>query len=327
MTPGERIVAWLRAADGPLSGEELARRLDCSRAAVFKHVSTLRRQGYRIAARHARGYVMLAVPDRLGPAELAPYLRGAWGRIEWQARTDSTQRVARDLARAGAAEGTVVIAEAQTAGRGRLGRSWHSPAGVNLYCSVVLRPPLPPAAAPQVALVVGVAVAVVVSEETGVRAAIKWPNDVLLGGRKVAGVLTEMDSEMERVHHVIAGIGINLNAPASAFPRALRNKATSLRLATGRRVERAAFTGRLLAALETRYGRYLKEGLSAVRSEWESYSCLTGKEVRIDAPGGEVTGRVLGLDGDGALRLASGDGARIERVVAGEVSVIGGYGA
>ncbi len=136
-------------------------------------------------------------------------------------------------------------AERQTAGRGRLGRTWHSPAGQNLYCSIVLRPPLAPAAVPQLGLVVGVAVADAVAEATGLRPAIKWPNDVLLGGRKVCGILTEMEAEVERVHHVIAGIGVNLNLEARAFPRELRRKATSLRIATGRRVDRAAFTGRV----------------------------------------------------------------------------------
>jgi biotin operon repressor BirA-like protein len=215
----DRILAWLRDAGGPLSGEELARRLGCTRAAVWKHVAGLRRQGYTIAARRAAGYALAGAPDRLGPAELAPHLTGRWRRIEWRAEVDSTQRLARDLARAGAPEGTAVVAERQTAGHGRLGRQWHSPAGVNLYCSVILRPRLAPAAVPRLALVAGVAVAVAVEETAGRRPAIKWPNDVLLDGRKVAGVLTEMDAEVERVAHVIAGIGVNLNAPARAFRR------------------------------------------------------------------------------------------------------------
>jgi BirA family biotin operon repressor/biotin-[acetyl-CoA-carboxylase] ligase len=319
-----RIVAWLRAARGPLSGEELARRLRCSRAAVWKRIAVLRRRGYRIEGRRASGYTLAAIPDRLGPSELAPYLRGSWRDVRWFAETDSTQHVARELARAGAAEGTTVIAERQTAGRGRLGRSWHSPPGRNLYCSVVLRPALEPAAVPQVGLVVGLAVADAVAETTGLRPAIKWPNDVLLGGRKVAGILTEMEAEVERVHHVIAGIGVNLNLEARAFPRELRGKATSLRVATGRRIDRAAFTAGLLAALEARYGRFLTGGFPSVRSEWESYSALTGRTVVAAAPGDEVAGRVLGLDADGALRVRCPDGS-VARVVAGEVTVRGGY--
>jgi len=322
MTPGERIVAWLRASTAPLSGEELARRLGCSRAAVWKQIGALRRLGYRIEARRAHGYALAAAPDRLGPAELAPHLAGRWRDIRWLAETDSTQRVARELGRAGVPEGTVVIAEAQTAGRGRLGRTWHSPRGVNLYCSIVLRPPLSPAAVPQVALVAGVAAAAALAETPGLAPRLKWPNDVLIDGRKVAGILTEMEAEVERVHHVILGIGVNLNAPRAAFPPELRERATSLFLATGRRVDRAAVTGRLLAALEARYGRFLEGGFEAVRAEWESYSCLTGTDVRVASAEGEMAGRVLGLDTDGALMLARPDGTST-RIVAGEVTVRG----
>jgi BirA family biotin operon repressor/biotin-[acetyl-CoA-carboxylase] ligase len=324
VNPDERIVSWLREAGGAVSGEELARRLGCSRAAVWKRVAALRRRGYRIEGRPAGGYTLAAIPDRLGPAELAPHLRGTWRRIEWFDEVDSTQRVARELARDGAPEGTVVIAERQSAGRGRLGRRWHSPAHVNLYCSIVLRPALPPDAVPQITLVTGAAVAAAVAEETGLEPAIKWPNDVLLDGRKVSGTLTEMESEMERVHHVIAGIGVNLNAPLSSFPRELREKATSLLVATGRRIDRAAFVARLLVALEARYGRFLSVGFSSVRAEWESLSCLTGREVRVAGADGELGGRVLGLDDDGALRVRA-TGGRIVRVVAGEVTVRDGY--
>ncbi len=317
-------MTWLREAGGPLSGEELARRLGCSRAAVWKRMASLRRRGYRIEGRPAGGYTLAAVPDRLGPAELAPHLTGRWRRVHAFDEVDSTQQVARDLARAGAPEGTIVIAERQTAGRGRFGRQWHSPPGLNLYCSILLRPPLAPGAVPQIALVAGVAAAAAIVEETGARPAIKWPNDVLLAGKKVVGVLVEMESEMERVHHVIAGIGVNLNAPLASFPRELRAKASSLLVVGGRRVDRAAFTGRLLAALEARYGRFLSAGFSSVRAEWESFSCLTGTAVRVAGPEGEIAGRVLGVDDDGALRLVEA-GGRVVRVVAGEVTLRNAY--
>jgi BirA family biotin operon repressor/biotin-[acetyl-CoA-carboxylase] ligase len=244
--------------------------------------------------------------------------------MHWFEEADSTQRVARDLARDGAPEGTFVIAERQTAGRGRLGRQWHSPPGLNLYCSIVLRPPLAPSAVPCLTLVIGASAAAAIAEETGARPAIKWPNDVLLDGRKVVGILVETESEMDRVHHVIAGIGVNLNAPLRSFPRAMRARATSLLAATGRRVDRAAFTARLLAALEARYGRFLSVGFSSVRAEWESFSCLTGRDVRVAGVEGEVSGRVLGLDEDGALRLRTSDGG-VRRIVAGEVTVRDGY--
>ena len=325
MSPDERIVGWLRKASGPLSGEELARRLGCSRAAVWKRIAALRELGYGIAGRRPGGYALRTVPDRLGPTELAPHLRGAWRQVEWHEETDSTQRVARDRARAGAPEGTVVIAERQTAGRGRLGRSWHSPGGLNLYCSIVLRPSLAPGAVPQLALVAGIAAAAAIAEEIGRRPAIKWPNDVLVDGRKVVGIITEMESELERVTHVILGIGVNLNAPRSAFPPELRRKATSLRVATGRRVDRAAFTGRLLAALEARYGRFVRGGFASMRAEWEAHSSLTGADVRVLGLEGEVAGRVLGVDTDGALRVRR-RGGNVVRILAGEVTVRHGYG-
>ncbi len=319
MGPAEQILGWLRAADAPVSGAALARRLGCSRAAVWKHVAGLRRAGYAIAGQRATGYRLMGVPDRLGPTELAPHLTGTWRRIEWRAALDSTQGLARELARAGAGEGTTVIAERQTAGRGRLGRQWHSPAGANLYCSVVLRPAVPLAAVPSLALVAGLAVADAIRDVTGLGAALKWPNDVQLDGRKVAGVLMELDAEPERVHVVIAGIGVNLNL--EAFPPDLAATATSLRIARGAPVDRAAFAARLLAALEGRYTRFLAAGFAAMRSEWEACSALTGKEVRVTAPEGEVAGRVLGVDDDGALRLAGPQGEM--RVVAGEVTLRG----
>jgi len=325
VTADERIVSWLRKASGPLSGEEMARRLGCSRAAVWKRIAVLRELGYGIDGRRPGGYALRAVPDRLGPAELAPHLRGSWRRVEWHEETDSTQRVGRDLARAGAPEGTIVIADRQTAGRGRLGRTWHSPAGLNLYCTILLRPPLAPAAVPQLALVAGLAAAAAIADEIGRWPAIKWPNDVLVDGRKVVGVITEMESELEQVAHVLLGIGVNLNAPRDAFPPELQRKATSLLLATGRRVDRAAFTGRLLAALEARYGRFVRGGFASVRAEWEAHSSLTDADVRVVGPEGAVAGRVLGVDTDGALRVRRRTG-QVVRIVAGEVTVRRGYG-
>ncbi len=313
----ELIVAWLYEAGEPLSGAELARRLGCSRAAVHKHVEALRAAGWHIEGQHAQGYRLVGTPDRLDAATLRPRLPGRWRRIVSLAETDSTQRVACELARQGTEEGTTVIADRQTAGRGRLGRSWYSPVSANLYCSIVLRPTVAPARVPQLALVIGLAVAETVSATSGLSAALKWPNDVLIRGRKVAGVLTEMEAEVERVHHVIAGIGVNLNAVD--FPPELATTATSLRLEGGRPVDRVAFTAALLGAVERRYERYLAEGFAPMRHEWEQISWLRGKEIRVTSSEGVLEGRVLGVDDDGALELATPLGRR--RVVAGEVTL------
>ncbi len=318
-SPADRILAWLRAASTPLSGEDIASRLGISRAAVFKHVETLRTRGYAIDAEHAQGYVLAGTPDRLDATELGRHLTGPWRTIDWHAETDSTQRVARDRARAGAAEGTIVIAESQTAGRGRLGRTWHSPPGRNVYCSVVLRPALPPSTVPQLALVAGLSVARAV-ETLGLRPAIKWPNDVQLEGRKVAGVITEMDAELERVHSVVLGIGVNVNARVADFPPYLRDVATSLALAAGRPVDRVRFAARLLDALEADHRRFVAGGFAALRPEWERRSALTGRAVIVRAADTEVAGTVAGVEDDGALRLVDAGGT-VRRVIAGEVTL------
>ena len=243
--------------------------------------------------------------------------------IHYFERLDSTSTTAFDLARSGAADGTVVIAEAQTRGRGRLGRSWVSPPFCNLYLSVVLRPPIAATAAPQLTLVAGVALAEVVGLWTP-GATIKWPNDVLVDGRKLAGVLTEMEADGDLVRFVILGIGVNLNSVMDDFPAELHDKATSLRLATGAAVDRVAFADALLARLEERYQLFLHSGFGAIRPLWEARSGLTGHVVAVDEGGRQQTGTVIGIDEDGVLLLHTASGER--RIVAGEVTVIDGYG-
>ncbi len=327
METADRILTVLRR-EAVVSGEALSESLGISRAAVWKHVESLRAAGYRIESRRARGYALTASPDRLIPAEIACHLATErFGRtLECFDTIDSTNVHAARRAREGVAEGTLVLAERQTAGRGRLGRSWVSPARVNLYASFVLRPRLAPADAPQLALAAAVAVAraltPLVADRPG-RVAIKWPNDCLLDGKKVAGILTEMDAEVDRVRSVVLGIGVNLNAPARAFPPELRATATSVLLATGARVDRPRFAAALCATLEAVYDRVVREGFAAIAPEWESYSCLTGREVTVDGSGRRSTGIVRGIDPGGRLMLATADGE--ERIMAGDVSIVNGY--
>lgn len=245
-------------------------------------------------------------------------------RIEYFDSTDSTNTVARQLAAGGAAEGTVVIAEAQTKGRGRLGRTWLSPPLRNLYLSIVLRPPIAVAAAPQLTLVAGLAVVEAVSEWVA-HAAIKWPNDVVIDGRKVAGILTEMEADEDRVRFVILGIGVNLNAAPEDFPDELRDTATALCAAAGRLIDRTAFAERLLSRVEERYGLFLAQGFGAIRPLWEKRSCLAGRTVQIDGGGQRCAGVVTGITDDGALKVRDATGHETH-VVAGDVTVIGGYG-
>jgi BirA family biotin operon repressor/biotin-[acetyl-CoA-carboxylase] ligase len=223
----DRILEILRRSDGPVPGPQIARKVNISRAAVWKHVHRLIDRGYGIASAKPGGYQLQETPDRLLAAEIYPLLTTRRiGRVIHHFETiDSTNRRAMELARSGAAEGEVVLAEAQTKGRGRLGRSFFSPPNVSLYASLILRPRIPPALAPQITLVAGLAVAMAVERHGAVRPGLKWPNDVLLGSLKVAGILTEMESEADRVLHVICGPGVNLNVPAGAFPPELRHRA------------------------------------------------------------------------------------------------------
>jgi BirA family biotin operon repressor/biotin-[acetyl-CoA-carboxylase] ligase len=243
--------------------------------------------------------------------------------IHYLESTDSTNTVAQRLARQGAAEGTVVIAETQTKGRGRLGRTWLSPPYRNLYLSIVLRPPVTIPEAPRLGLVVGLATAETVAQWVP-RVALKWPNDVLIDGRKVAGILMEMDAEDDRVRYVIAGIGVNLNMTPDDVPADLYDKAIGLRTAVGAPIDRVAFAARLLTRLEERYDQCIHHGFATLRPLWDRLSCLQGRQVEIDDGGRRYRGAVRGIADDGTLCLLDSEGQEI-RVVAGEVTVVEGY--
>jgi BirA family biotin operon repressor/biotin-[acetyl-CoA-carboxylase] ligase len=309
LTPGE----WR-------SGAALARDLGISRAAIWKRVLRLRELGYDIEAVAGRGYRLQGSPDRLLPREIARHVDP--GPIDFaivhRDELDSTNALAAALAREGAPEGTAVVAEMQTAGRGRLGRSWCSPPGRNLYLSLVLRPPLPPTAVPQITLMAAVSVVRAVEELSSEPPGIKWPNDVQLGGRKVSGILTELEAEAERVRFVVLGIGVNLNMTKEDLPRDLRETATSLRMASGRPVDRGRFTGRLLSHLARDYETFLRSGFGPLRPEYERSHVLAGRRVQVSGAS-SVSGTVRGVAADGALLVDTGK--RVERVVAGEVTL------
>lgn len=318
----ERILEILRGAAAPLSGPEIARALGISRAAVWKHVKRLESLGYRVASENPGGYRLEEASDQMLPKEIERHLTTRRiGRVVHHFDSiDSTNRRAMALARGGAAEGEVVVAEAQTAGRGRLGRSFFSPPGVSFYGSMILRPQVPPGRAPQITLVAGLATAQTIEAHAEMRPALKWPNDVWLGERKVAGILTEMESEADRVLHVVCGPGINLNTPLEAFPEDLRGIATSIFATTGRRIDRPKFAADLFSRFERLYDEFLTAGLSALRERWDGYSMLTGRRVVVDGAGAPVEGEVVGLDDDGALLLRGRDG-EMSRAIAGDVSL------
>jgi len=239
---------------------------------------------------------------------------------------DSTNTYAARIAHEGATEGAIVIADAQSGGKGRLGRSWISPSGVNLYLSVILRPSVAAPVAPQLNLLAAVAVADAITEVCQLTPTIKWPNDVLVAGKKVCGILAEMQTEAGELRAVILGIGVNINAPLSAFPEELHDKASSLLLVSGRTVDRSTFTASLLTHLEKYYVLWLEQGFAALRTAWEQYASeVLGKRIAVAAPEGTVTGTALGLDTDGALLVRGEVDSVVHRLLAGDVSVIGGY--
>jgi BirA family biotin operon repressor/biotin-[acetyl-CoA-carboxylase] ligase len=321
-----RVLEMLREEGGrPCSGGTLAARLGVTRAQVWKNVEGLRRRGYEIAGTPGGGYQLVAAPDRLYPEEIRSGLATLWlaREIEWLEVTDSTNRVAGERAAEGVAHGYTVVAEGQTAGRGRLGRSFFSPPHLNLYTSVVLRPALTLAEAPTAILAAGVAVAETVASEVGAAAGVelKWPNDVLLGGRKTSGILMELAAEATRVRHLVLGIGVNLNLPRERFPAEFRASATSLASHLGRPVDRAAFARRLYGTLEDVIDLHAARGFAALRPRFDRFYRMAGRHVVVsETGGGRLEGTALEPDAEGALVVRRADGAEV-RVVAGDVTL------
>lgn len=314
------LTLFRNAGDGFVSGARISSVLGVSRTAIWKQIEQLRLLGYAIEAVPSKGYRLRAAPDLLLASEVQIDLdtERIGGEVVYYAETDSTNLRAHELGKAGAAEGTVVIADRQTAGRGRLGRTWCSPPGVNLYASVLVRPPVAPRHASQLTFLSAAAVARAVAESSGLKATVKWPNDVLVGGRKLAGLLNELDAETERIHYLILGIGVNLNMQAEQFPGDLRYPATSLMLECGHKISRTDFARCLLRHLDRLYALYLARGFEPILAAWQEYFDLCGRMVEVDYQDRRVAGCVKGLDKDGALLLERADGST-ERVLAGDV--------
>jgi BirA family transcriptional regulator, biotin operon repressor / biotin---[acetyl-CoA-carboxylase] ligase len=324
MRMDEEILRLLRLHPSDfVSGEEISRLLKLSRTAIWKRVKNLRTSGYVIEALPRMGYRLIQSPDLLLPSEIAPLLRTEWmgKKVHYFNSIDSTNSTAYRLALNGAEEGEVVIGESQEKGRGRLGRQWVSPPFLNLYLSVVLRPKIPPHQASLITFMAAVAGAETIEKHSGLTPSIKWPNDLLLRGKKVAGLLNEIHSETDRIHFIILGMGVNLNMDAKEFPKEIRTKATSLKAEKGRPVSRKAFTAFLLEELERWYEMFLKEGGAPVLRAWRERAQIRGKEVRVSSFDEVRIGRAIDVDSDGALILETQDGER-QRIVAGDVEYI-----
>ncbi len=298
----------------------MGQRLKISRTAVWKHVNELRQLGYKIDSSPRLGYSFVAAADRLLPEEISLGLdtRVIGKRIVYREEVTSTQDIAGEMARNGAEEGVVVVSERQTRGRGRKGRGWESPPLQGVYTSTILRPNLKPAQVPQIPLIAGVAVSRAIQRVTPLQPRIKWPNDIILGGKKVGGILTEMSSEIDRVNYILLGIGINVNTRTSLLPETVRSIATSLAEECGESVSRVKFVQSLLSELETVYDRFLASGFDAIREEWKALNNTIGSRVRVSSGGEDIEGEALDIDREGFLLVRKENGD-VSRVVSGDV--------
>ena len=317
-----QILNRLRASESFLSGGELCREFGMTRSAVWKHISRLRANGYSIEAVSGRGYRLNGSPGIPVSEEVAPSLSTErFGRnLVFHEEVDSTNVKAKILARQGASEGTVLVADSQTGGRGRMGRAWVSPPGANLYFSVVLRPPVPPLRLSQIPLLAAAAIHQALdSSVEGVPAMIKWPNDILIGGRKVCGILCEMETEPDMTHFVIVGIGINVNL--ENMPDEIGEIATSLSLESGIEHSRPGILSAILNRFEPLYDRWLEaDDLRDVLPYLERYAWLKDRDVTVEQYRSTLAGRVRGLTGTGELLLEAEDG-RVHMVSSGEAHI------
>ncbi|MDP2912768.1 MAG: biotin--[acetyl-CoA-carboxylase] ligase [Candidatus Omnitrophota bacterium] len=321
----EQILSVLRtSADYYVSGEELCKLSDISRAAIWKHIENLRAEGYEIEASPHLGYRLIAVPDSLIPAE-----------IKWNIKTkvlgkevisfkkvDSTNAVAYGLAEKGVKEGAVVLAEEQAKGKGRHGRRWISPSKGGIYMSCVLRPEIAPGEIAKITLAAAVAVAKAIRLSSGLSAMIKWPNDILVNNRKVCGILTEMKAEQDSVDFIILGIGVNVNTQSRYLPKGASSLREEMRrMGWDEALSRIEISRKILEKLEEYYFLLKKDGFKPIIEEWKAFSAMLGSRVRIMLPGRSFEGHAHDVDSDGSLLVRRDEGI-IEKVSSGDVVVV-----
>ncbi|HEY1422746.1 MAG TPA: biotin--[acetyl-CoA-carboxylase] ligase [Candidatus Acidoferrum sp.] len=305
-----------------ISGERIAKEIGVSRSTVWRWVQRLREVGVRVKGKPNTGYFLERVADILTPDMLRQQLKGSMfaKKIHHFFRTDSTNRVAMDLAYAGEPEGTVVLAEEQTAGRGRAGRTWHSERASGIYVTLLLRPRISPVQAPLLTMMAGLSAHAAIQSQTGLQPDVKWPNDLMLNGKKLGGILTEMHAEPTLVRFVIVGIGLNVNQ--EKFPAELSGTATSLRAETGKVQSRLELLARLLREFETDYNRFLREGSRSITERFTQVSSYArGKKVRVSNGHESYAGVTAGLLPEGLLQVLRDDGALVT-VFAGDVAEI-----
>lgn len=323
VTTDAKILSALRTNPGGVSGSELAESLGISRAAVWARIEEMRQIGFDIEAGPHSGYRIAGEPDSLIADDLLARLgqTKVIGRdIRVFEQTTSTNDVIEKLARDGVREGVAVFAESQTKGRGRLGRKWISPERKGLWFSVLLRPNLRPPETTQLTVASATALRRAIQSETGLKPQIKWPNDILVGGKKVAGILTELSAELDRVRHVILGIGVDVNLGVSELPAELKKTATSLMIEGGETVSRPQLAVAILRELDADYGRICSRNFAAVADEWEQHCATIGRDVTVRIGDRTIRGRAESLDDAGALLLRTEHG-RLETITGGDVTL------
>lgn len=328
------ILKLLRGADGYISGQEISERFGVSRTAVWKVIRQLQEEGYQVEAVRNKGYHILDSPDVMTKEELDSLMHTRWAgkNIVYYDATDSTNLRIRELGDAGAPHGTLAVADRQTAGRGRRGRSWESPPGSSIYMSILLRPDIPPDRAPMLTLVMALSVAEGIRQcmETGgdsgnsLEIQIKWPNDIIISGKKLAGILTEMSSQVDYINHVTVGVGINVNR--TEFPEEIRETASSLCLECGHTVKRAPLIAAVMERLEDNYDIFLRTlDLSGLLERYSALLVNRDREVMVLGTKEQYRAYALGINSTGELIVRREDGST-EEIFAGEVSVRGVYG-
>ncbi|WP_262173033.1 biotin--[acetyl-CoA-carboxylase] ligase [Saccharococcus sp. Marseille-Q5394] len=306
----ELLKRLFEAKGNPISGQEFADEFGLSRTAIWKYIREFEEEGYEIASIRKKGYVLIASPDLVNAANIKKYLQtAAYGRkIDYHVSCGSTQILAHDAAQAGVPDGTLVVSEEQTAGKGRLSRPWDSAAQKGIWMSLIIRPSLMPQQAPQMTLVAAVAIVRAIENIAGIEATIKWPNDILINNRKVTGILTELQSEPDRVKAIILGIGMNVNQDEDDFPLELKEIATSLKIAGGKHIDRAKLIAEILFFIESYTKMYEKHGFGPIKLLWEGYSNIAGKRIQAVMLNETVEGTALGISEEGLLELQLDDG-------------------
>jgi len=321
----EEILAVLKSNPGAyISGQSLSEKLSVSRTAIWKYINALKEEGYHIESVSKKGYRLVASPDLLTGDEVSPFLdTKCIGRSYFHFDTlESTNTKAKELAAKPGLDGAVVVSEEQTTGKGRLGRQWVSPKHRGIWMSLILKPDLEPSNVPRMVHIAAAAVLLAL-KEIGIRASVKWPNDIILNGKKVCGILTEMSGEINHIDYVIVGIGVNANLEAQDIPQDIIEKASSLLIETGSEVDRKSLSAKILNHFEDLYTDFLETGtIEASVKICRDNSILLGRDIRLIARNKERKARAVDISIDGELIVQFEDG-RIEPISSGEVSVRG----